>query len=191
MLPLPHRGQEGREGGSFRPEEPQGQRPWLEGRLLSQGPGRHRPKQPRLCPNPVPGQPPGPAPLPPPILQVAASRLSSQAGGHQRVSPCLSFPAPHSMVPCWHIAQPTASLPEPPNQEQGSLSAPGDMDLGAPQACQLGSNCRSLLLRTPNLPPWGSTLSFPREERKSHHHEGPAELTTELACPPAFLSFCR
>ena len=125
MLPLPHWGQEGREVGRLGPEEPYGQRPCLEGRLLPQGPGRHRPKQPQLCPNPVPGQPPGPAPLPPPLLQVTASRLSSQAGGHQRVSPCLSFPAPHSMVPCWHTAQPTASLPEPPRQEQGSLSVLG------------------------------------------------------------------
>lgn len=40
-----------------------------------------------------------------------------------------------------------------------------------------------------NLPPWGSTLSFPREGRKSHHREGPTELTTELACPPALPSF--
>lgn len=37
VLPLPHQGQEGREGGTFGPEEPQGQRPWLEGRLLPQG----------------------------------------------------------------------------------------------------------------------------------------------------------
>lgn len=57
----------------------------------------------------------------------------------QRVSPRFSFPALHSTVLCYHTAQPAASLPEPPSQEQGSLSAPGDMDLGAAAADSLAN----------------------------------------------------
>ena len=37
----------------------------------------------------------------------------------------------------------------------------------------------------------GAPCPSPERREKSHHREGPAELTTELACPPAYLSFCR
>lgn len=98
------------------------------------GPGRHRPKQPQLCPHSLPGQPPGPAP--PPHLSFPPSVLpavlpSVLPGWRKPVGlPMLLFPSPPLHGPrlahCSANCQPSGTS----QPEQGSLG-PGDVDLGA------------------------------------------------------------